>query len=248
MTARNRVLIVATNVDGFDKAGYRTGLWLGELTEFYDVAEAAGVAMDIASPRGGKVPIDPGSLMLSEVGAAIGLTTPVARRYRDKGFMRKLDDTMKASDAAVQAYGAIYLTGGHGVMSDFPGELAPVVSAFARSDKIVSAVCHGPAGLLDATLADGANIIAGRNVTGYSWREEKAARRDRAVPYDLEEVLRRRGANYSCAVLPFMAHVVQDGLLITGQNPKSAKGVGEAVARTLSGTPAGHTKVPSASN
>lgn len=95
----------------------------------------------------------------------------------------------------MSAYGAIYLTGGHGVMFDFPDDLANVVSEFAQADKIVSAVCHGPAGLLNATFADGTNLIKGRNVTGYSWREEKLAKRDGAVPFNLEDELQKRGEN-----------------------------------------------------
>lgn len=75
--------------------GYRTGLWLGELTEFYDVVESAGIPIGIASPRGGRVAIDPESLILSKISERIGITTTVDKRYEDRAFMRKLDDTPK---------------------------------------------------------------------------------------------------------------------------------------------------------
>ena len=44
-----RVLIIATNTPAYELAGYRTGLWLGELTHFYDVLADAGHDLTIAS-------------------------------------------------------------------------------------------------------------------------------------------------------------------------------------------------------
>ena len=119
MPKTNRILIIVTNVGEYEKVGYRTGLWLGELTHFWDVAEEAGFRMDIASPKGGYVPIDPESLMLPEAGHALGLDGKVHRHYEDRAFMDQLVDTMKVADADAEAYDAIYMTGGHGVCFDF---------------------------------------------------------------------------------------------------------------------------------
>src|SRR5690349_11488403 len=125
------------------KVGFRTGLWLGELTHFWDVAEKAGLQMDIASPSGGYVPIDPESLApaVLEVGGT-------DKRYEDRAYMNLLTNTMKVADADVANYDAIYMTGGHGVCFDFNKsvDLAKPTAGFYESDKIVSAVCHGPAG------------------------------------------------------------------------------------------------------
>lgn len=229
-----KVLIIATSVDEYEKVGYRTGLWLGELTHFWDIGEESGIAMDIASPRGGKIPIDPESLMISEIGESIGVESTVLKRYSDREFMNRLQNTKKLSEVKAEDYDAIYLTGGHGVMFDFrEHELAHLVARFHELGKIVSAVCHGLAGLLEVRLGDGTYMIAGKNITGFSWQEEGLAKRDQAVPYNLEEELQQRGANYTKAAIPFGAHIVEDGKLITGQNPNSAKGVGEAVMKQL---------------
>jgi len=230
--ATNRILTIATNVGEYEKVGYRTGLWLGELTHFLDAVEPSGFRCDIASPRGGYVPIDPESLMLQELGHAVGLGGPVHRRYEDRAFMDRLKNTMKVADADVAKYDAIYLTGGHGVCFDFPHGLAEVVAKFWEAGKVVSAVCHGPAGLLEAKVG-GAYLVKGMDVTGFSWTEEGLAKREKAVPYNLEDELKKRGARYGKATLPFVSHVVGDGNLITGQNPASAAGVGEAVAKKL---------------
>jgi putative intracellular protease/amidase len=233
--AANRILAVVTNVGEYEKVGYRTGLWLGELTHFWDVAEVAGFTLDIASPSGGYVPIDPESLMLQELGHAVGLGGPVHKRYEDRAFMDRLKDTMRVADADVAKYDAIYLTGGHGVCFDFRSQaLAELTARFWEAGKVVSAVCHGPAGLLEVKVG-GEYLVKGKDVTGFSWTEEGLAKREKAVPYNLEDELKKRGAKYGKATLPFVSHVVEDGLLVTGQNPASASGVGEVVVKKLKG-------------
>jgi putative intracellular protease/amidase len=230
----NRILIVVTNAGEYEKVGYRTGLWLGELTHFWDVAEEAGFAIDIASPAGGYVPIDPESLMVQETAHMIGLETAVQKRYQDRAFMDQLRDSRKVSDVDPSDYDAIYLTGGHGVMFDFTAEgLARKVAEFFEAGKIVSAVCHGAGGLLNARLSTGEYLLKGHKATGFSWREEELARRADVVPFSLEEEMKKRGAKYEKAILPYATHVVEDGQLITGQNPKSARGVAEAVLKRL---------------
>jgi len=108
-----------------------------------------------------------------------------------------------------------------------------LLAEFYEAGKIVSAVCHGPVGFLEAKLSDGRWLVEDKELTVFSWTEEKADNRDDVVPCNLEEELKVRGARYSKAAIPLGKHVVQDGLLITGQNPASARGVGEAVARAL---------------
>ncbi len=235
MPKTKRILAIVTNVSEYEKVGYRTGLWLSELTHFLDVVEEAGFQTDIASPSGGYVPLDPESLMLQEAGHALGMEGKVHRRYEDRSFMNRLLNTMKVADASPTSYDAIYMTGGHGVCFDFPKSeaLAKVIAGFFESGKIGSAVCHGSAGLLEAKLNNGQYLISGRNVTGFSWKEEELAKREKAVPFNLEDELRMRGANYSKATIPFKSYVVEDGRLITGQNPASAEGVGKAVVKKL---------------
>ena len=233
--AANKILIVVTGTDEFREIGWRTGLWFSELTHFWDVAEEAGFRLDIASPAGGKIPIDPESLVISEMATAFGLEGAVAKHYRDRGYMDRLLDTLPVSEVDVDQYDAIYLAGGHGAMFDFPASdaLAKLIVAFHAAEKIVSAVCHGPAALLNVRLANGTYLAAGRRVTGFSWTEEVGVKRDQAVPFSLEEELKKLGAECSKGLVPFTSHVVEDGQLITGQNPGSAKAVGQAVIKQL---------------
>ncbi|MDN5570207.1 MAG: type 1 glutamine amidotransferase domain-containing protein [Propionibacteriaceae bacterium] len=229
MASKARILALVTSADRYLKTGQRTGLWLGELTHVYDVLTKAGHRVDIVSVSGGTVPLDPMSLMPPVL--KLGATD---KRYEDPRFMALLDDTDAIDDVDPDDYDAIFLAGGHGAMFDFVDfGVAELVAAFADEGKVVAAVCHGPAGLLDVQLAHGTTLLAGRKVTGFSWVEEKAAARAKAVPFNLQKQLKAEAGRYVKARLPMAKKVVVDGNLITGQNPTSATGVGEAMVKAL---------------
>ena len=224
-----KILALSTSVHRYEKSGIHTGMWLGEYTHFYDVLTEAGHDVTLASVDGGAVPIDPVSLKTPVI--QLGGTN---KRYEDPKFMDQLEDTPAIADVNLDEFDGIFLIGGHGTLFDFQNEAVnKAVAHFADAGKIVSAVCHGPAGLLDVTLADGTKLLDGRRVTGYSWTEEKLARRTEEVPYSLEDKLSEQAAEYTTAKVPMTKHVVVDGKLITGQNPTSAAGVGEAVVEAL---------------
>lgn len=223
--SQRRALAVVTSASNYRDAGYRTGLWLSELTHFCDVMAEANVVVDIVSVLGGEVPIDPVS-----VSSGVLALTGAGKRYRSRAFMDELLDTRSIDDVVPEDYDAIYLAGGHGAMFDFTVDerLHRLVADVAERGGVVSAVCHGVCGLLEVEV-DGRPLLAGRNVTGYSWAEEKMARRADVVPYNLEERLGEKAGAYTKAKLPMTEHVVVDGRLVTGQNPMSAKGVAKAV-------------------
>lgn len=224
-----KLLALSTSAHRYETSGLRTGVWLGEYTHFYDAVTEAGHEVDLASVRGGVIPIDPVSLQPPVI--QLGGTN---KRYQDPEFMAQLDSAPAIADIDLEAYAGIFLIGGHGTMFDFvTDEVNNAVAHFADADKIVSAVCHGPVGLLSVRKADGTELLAGRKVTGYSWAEEKLARRADEVPFSLEERLSADAAEYTTARIPMTKHVVEDGKLITGQNPMSATGVGEAVVKAL---------------
>lgn len=225
-----RVLIVTTSANSYEEAGYRTGLWLGELTHFWDVLDEVGHDITIASVDGGLVPLDPESL-----GHAILALGGTSKRYKDPAFMALLEDTPSLEDVATESWDAVYLTGGHGTMFDFPHHpvLGQILARTLEEGGIVSAVCHGPAAFVGASLSDGTPLVAGRKVTGFSWPEEKLAGRDKVVPFRLDKALKDYGADYTKALRPMAEKVVRDGNLVTGQNPMSATGVAKEVVKLL---------------
>lgn len=224
-----RILVVMTNHSAYPSRTDKTGLWLTELTHFYDVAEAAGWQMDFVSPAGGEVPLDERSLK------SLYMDDAARAHLADPAFMARLKATLSADAVQPANYRAIYLTGGHGTMWDFPHNqaLKNISEQIYRRGGIVSAVCHGVAGLLPLQDENGKSLIAGRTVTGFSKMEESLSGIKSQVPFQLQDELVSRGAHYQKAFFPFTSYVVSDGRIITGQNPQSSKEIAEAVVKRL---------------
>jgi len=226
----SKALIIVTNHSDFEKPkADPTGLWLSELTHFYDQFEKAGIPMDIVSPKGGKIPIDGRSL------GRIVLDKSTKERYEDKSFMALLEDTKSISEINKDDYDLIYFAGGHGTMWDFAdnNELNGLTRSFYEEGKIVSAVCHGVAALQNVKLSNGEYLIKGKRGTGFPYFDERLAGVKKLVPYNLQKRLKERGMIYSKAFFPLAGHTVVDGNLITGQNPNSATNTANEVIKAV---------------
>ena len=225
-----RILIVVTNVVRYQvDPSHRTGLWLSELTHAYDTFQECGFEQTIVSPRGGRSPLEPRSLKFP------GYDSSARRWHENPARMALLDATASPDEVDAADFDAIYFTGGHAVMFDFRGSagLQNLTRGIFERGGVVGAVCHGYCGLLDVRLSDGSYLVAGRDLTGFSWREEVLAGVAKLVPYNVEKLIRERGANYSKGFLPFVSNTVVDGRLVTGQNPGSAKSTATRVAALL---------------
>lgn len=224
-----RILHVVTNVGHYDDPSHTTGLWLSELVHAWEVFEERGFEQAIVSPRGGTSPLEPRSLTFPTYDRA-------AKAWRaDPERMALLESTLSPDEIDPDDYAAIYFTGGHAVMYDFPDSegLQRITREIWERGGVVSSVCHGYCGLLNTTLSDGSLLVAGRKVTGFAWQEEVLARVDKLVPYNAEEEMKRRGARYQKAKLPFVPYALTDGRLVTGQNPGSAKKTARQVVALL---------------
>lgn len=224
-----RILHVVTNVSHYADPNEATGLWLSELTHAYDLFAAQGYEQRIVSPRGGSSPLEPRALKWPLLDAS-------ARAWRDDpARMALLSETARPDDIDAADFDVIYFTGGHAVMWDFPDDagLQRLARSIWERGGIVSSVCHGYCGLLNVTLADGTPLVAGRRVTGFAWWEEIVAGVAGKVPYNAEAEIKRRGARYEKALLPFLPYAVADGRLVTGQNPFSAKATARKIIAML---------------
>lgn len=226
-----RILNVVTNVAHYEDPSEPTGLWLSELTHAYDAFAEAGYEQTIVSPKGGQSPLEPRSLKFPNYDKS-------AKAWKaDDAKMALLADTAAPEDIDSADFDAIYFTGGHAVMFDFPDSegLQRITREIFERGGVVSSVCHGYAGLLNTTLSDGTLLVAGRKLTGFSWSEEVLARVDKLVPYNVEEEMKKRGALYEKGLIPFTSYAVIDGRLVTGQNPGSAKETAKNVISVLEG-------------
>jgi putative intracellular protease/amidase len=212
MNQRARVLLVATNTSRVPGIGRRVGAWLSEIVYFYHPVTQAGVHVDIASPNGGIIPLDP-----------IGpfLATPLARRYlNDLRFMASLRESIPVREVDARDYNGIFFAGGHGPIVDFPDDAAiqQIVADVYEKGGLVAAVCHGPIALLNVRNRDGSFFVSGRPVTGCSNAEEAILGLKRRVPFLLETEMRKRGALYRKSAIPVLPATVVSDRLITGQN------------------------------
>jgi putative cofactor-binding repeat protein len=219
-----KVLMVLTSHDRLGNTGKPTGFWLEEFAAPYYVLRDASVDITLASPKGGQPPVDPKS---DEPGAQ----TPAMKRFRgDPEAQRALANTVKLSSVSADDYDGVFFPGGHGPLWDLAEDrdALALIERLHAAGRPVAAVCHGPAVLRRAKGADGAPLVKGKTVTGFSNTEEAAVGLTDVVPFLVEDALKANGGRYSRAE-DWASHAVVDGNLITGQNPASS----EATARAL---------------
>lgn len=213
-----KILMVVTNYGRIDET-HTTGLWLEEFLLPYREFTSQGYQVAVASPKGGVAPLDKRSLkedaVLPSEASLLMNTEPLAE--------------IDATD-----YDAVFLTGGHGTMFDFPtsAELKIIIKAFALQDKPISAVCHGVAGLVGIQMEDGKPFVAGKKLTSFTDEEEYMTKLENLVPFMLESRLNEQGAMHQAAE-SYTEHVVVDGKLVTGQNPMSSIATAAAVISLL---------------
>lgn len=219
------ILMILTSHDQLGDTGKKTGFWLEEFAAPYYVFRDAGATITLASPKGGQPPLDPKS---DEPDAQ----TEATKRFKgDLEANAQLAATHKLSDIDIAQYDAVFYPGGHGPMWDLANDSASIalIQNALAADKPVAAVCHAPAALKNVKDADGTPLVQGKTVTGFSNSEEDAVGLSDIVPFMLEDTLKEQGGEYSRGD-DWAVHVVEDGLLITGQNPASSE---EAAERLL---------------
>lgn len=216
------VLIVTTSCNML-APDHPTGLWFEEFAVPFTAFSEAGASIRVVSPKGGAVPIDP--------------KTAPTKKDREKwpAALQALTSTGRLAEVAADRFDAVFIPGGHGPMVDLVNDqkLQRLLAAFDRDGKMVAAVCHGPAALLNVRNAAGEPLVKGRKVTGFTSVEERLVMLHSVVPFLLEDALKERGANFESALLPFFSHVVRDENLITGQNPASSTKVAEELLAAL---------------
>ena len=219
-----KVLIVATSHDKIGNTNDETGVWLEEIAVPYYVFKDAGAEVTLASPQGGRVPLDPKS-------RSIILATFGTKRFlKDEEAMHFLSHSMLLEDVFADDYDVIFLPGGPGPMWDLADNktLKKLLEAFNEKNKPIGAVCHGVVGLLSLQNEKGESWIRGKQLTCFSNSEEKLSGLTELVPFLLETRLVSLGALYSKGD-DYVGHVMSDGNIITGQNPASSKEVAQKI-------------------
>jgi putative intracellular protease/amidase len=224
-----RVLMVLTSHDKLGDTGHKTGFWLEELAAPYYELRDAGAQVTLASPKGGRPPLDPKSQDPS-------FQTELTRRFeKDPDAEDKLDKTVLLQSVKQADFDTVFYPGGHGPMWDLaedPNSIG-LIEAFLAAGKPVALVCHAPGVLRHVKTSAGKPLVDGKNVTGFTNGEEEAVGLTKVVPFLVEDELLDLGATFS-KVRNWGVHVVTDGLLITGQNPASSGPAAKVLIKALS--------------
>jgi putative intracellular protease/amidase len=223
MSGKN-ILFVLTSHSELGDTGLKTGFWIEEFAAPYYVLADKGVNVTLVSPKGGQPPIDPKS-------SEAAFSTPATERFNgDSALKEKLAVTTELSKVKAADFDAVFYPGGHGPLWDLAtnADSLRLISDMIAANKPVAAVCHAPVVLINAVNADQTPLVAGKRVTGFSNSEEEAVQLTKVVPILVEDGLKAKGGLYEKGA-DWNPFVLEDGLLITGQNPASS----EAVAQKL---------------
>lgn len=223
------ILMVLTSHDRLGDTGKKTGFWLEEFAAPYYAFLDAGANVTLASPAGGQPPLDPSS-------DTEDTQTKDTKRFKDdKDAQEHLANTKKLADMKVEDFDSVFYPGGHGPLWDLAVDKNSIelIENFVKQDKPVAFVCHAPAALKNVKV-DGEYLVKGKTVTGFTNSEEEAAGLTDVVPFLVEDVLKANGGNYEKAA-DWEEFVVEDGLLITGQNPASSEEAAKRLMAKLKG-------------
>ena len=230
--ATKRVLMVLTSHDEMGVSGKKTGNWFDEVATPYYKFREAGFDVTIASPKGGAAPIDPFSYddaFMSES----------ARRFLgDPAAQRALSNTLRFNDIDTNDHAGVFFPGGYGQLWDLASDLKVIrsVETWLAANTPVAMVCHAPAVLRDAKKSNGEPLVRGVNVTGFTDAEDQELDLSRHLLFSLERALTMNGANFKRSNRNWSPNVVEDGALITGQNPASAALIADALIASIQRT------------
>ncbi len=223
-----KILMVLTSHGQLGDTGEKTGLWLEEFASPYYTFKDAGAEIVLASPKGGQPPVDPKSDALK------AQTLSTLRFKVDAAAKEQFAATKHLETVSQSDFDTVFYPGGHGPMWDLAEDKdsKALIESFLAADKPVALVCHAPAALRHVKTPSGTPLVSGRNVTGFANTEEAAMELTEVVPFLLEDELKKLGGVYSKGE-DMAEYVVVDGLLITGQNPKSSAAAAEQLLKRL---------------
>ncbi|HDZ06065.1 hypothetical protein LCGC14_0129680 [marine sediment metagenome] len=223
-----KILFVLTSHDQLGDTGKKTGFWIEEFAAPYYSLLDKGAEITVATPKGGQAPIDPSS-------DTEDAQTKDTKRFKDdKVAQDVINHTKVLAEVNASDFDAVFYPGGHGPLWDLANDATSIklIETFNEQEKPIAFVCHAPAALKDVKGKDGKALVNGKKVTGFTNSEEAAVQLTEVVPFLVEDMLQENGGIYSKKE-DWAAYAIQDGNLITGQNPASSELVAEKLLVAL---------------
>ncbi|MBU2902710.1 type 1 glutamine amidotransferase domain-containing protein [Maribacter sp. 6B07] len=223
-----KILFVLTSHDQLGDTGKKTGFWVEEFAAPYYALLDKGAEITVATPKGGQAPIDPSS------DTEDAQTKDTKRFKEDKEAQEVIANTKVLADVNANDFDAVFYPGGHGPLWDLANDATSIklIETFNEQEKPIAFVCHAPAALKRVSGTDGNPLVKGKKVTGFTNSEEEAVQLTEIVPFLVEDMLQENGGIYSKKE-DWAAYALQDGNLITGQNPASSELVAEKLLAAL---------------
>ncbi|GME41822.1 MULTISPECIES: type 1 glutamine amidotransferase domain-containing protein [unclassified Pantoea] len=223
-----KILMVLTSHDELGTTGKKTGFWLEELAAPYYAFLDSGADITLASPKGGQPPLDPKS------DEPESQTDETRRFHADSAAQAALASTVRLDTVNQETFDAVFYPGGHGPLWDLANDKHSIslIEQTLQAGKPVALVCHAPGVLRDVKNAEGTPLVKGKKVTGFTNSEEEGVGLTDVVPFLVEDVLKQNGGLYSRGD-DWQSYTVQDGLLITGQNPGSSAETAKVLLSSL---------------
>ncbi|AKS42701.1 DJ-1/PfpI family protein [Wenzhouxiangella marina] len=227
--ASERVLLVVSSAGTAEDP--ESGYEFDELTQAWWTFVDNGYEVEIASPAGGEPQSEEQNPMWAHN----------TRFLEDAQAMAAIANTVPLAEVSAADYDAVFLIGGSGAAIDLPQDphLQALVEAVYGSGGVIGAVCHGPAGLVNAELA-GRPFLEGRHLTAFTNAEEALFGDKEGKGWSLEDRIVEEGGRFDAGGIMHL-HVVEDGRLVTGQNPFSTALTAEATIRAMGGEPRSRT-------
>ncbi|CAL65708.1 type 1 glutamine amidotransferase domain-containing protein [Christiangramia forsetii] len=223
-----KILFVLTSHDELGNTGNKTGFWIEEFANPYYKLLDKNVDITVATPKGGKAPIDPSS------DTEDTQTEDTVRFKKDDAAQKVINNTEVLSKMNPKDFDAVFYPGGHGPLWDLSKDEDSIklIETFNKAKKPIGFVCHAPAALKNVKAENGEPLVKDKKVTGFTNTEEEAVQLTEVVPFLVEDMLKENGGIYSKAG-DWEEYAIVDGNLITGQNPASSGMVAQKLFEML---------------
>ena len=231
----HRALVIATNHGVLD-IGKPTGVFASEMTVPYYAFLDAGMTVDVASPDGGVIPVDPQSLRAP-------LRTEACDRFlADDTFKAQVTESLAVGDLNIADYDIVFMAGGWGAAYDLGTSeaLGRQITVANEGGAVIGGVCHGLLGLIQATDTNGRPLVEGRRMTAVTNRQISELGITH-TPQHPETELRQLGAEFESKSRfrdTLANHWVVDGNLVSGQNQNAAPMVAREMLRLVAASSA----------
>ncbi|WP_108869329.1 type 1 glutamine amidotransferase domain-containing protein [Aquimarina aquimarini] len=224
---QNKILFVVSNQQTYGKSTLKTSNHFGEIVYAYDVFVKAGYKVDFVSPKGGSITF-----------GYLNKTNPIQKKYlNNTKLLNKLKKTLSPEKVKISNYKALYYVGGGAAMFGVP-ENKPIqkiaIKIYDENNGIISAVCHGTAGIVNLKTKGGNYLYNQKHVSGYpDIFENLTSEKYKTFPFSIEKLIRQRGGNFTYSNKRRDNYFVTDGRLVTGQDPSASASVAQEVIKLL---------------